>query len=104
MIIKEKVVNKNINRFENFVTIIIGKRRVNSTSKIIKITVIKKNCKEKGIRAEFLGSNPHSKGLFFSRSENVFLEIKFSIKIKIIKIIRIKFLVYNIILIIYTKF
>jgi len=38
-----------------------------STSKIIKITAIRKNCDEKGNRAEFFGSNPHSNGeLFFS--------------------------------------
>lgn len=37
-----------------------GKRRVISTSKIRKITAIKKNRKEKGNRAEPFGSNPHS--------------------------------------------
>lgn len=83
---------------------IIGRSRVNSTSKIIKITAIKKNCKENGMRAEFLGSNPHSKGLFFSRSENVFFEIKFKSKIKIIRIIQIRFLKRYTILIIYTRF
>lgn len=65
---------------------VIGRSKVSSTSKITKITVIKKNCKEKGNRAEFLGSNPHSNGLIFSRSLKVFLEIKFNkvvIKIKI---------------------
>lgn len=39
---------------------IIGSNRVISTSKIKKITAIRKNRKEKGNRAEFLGSNPHS--------------------------------------------
>ena len=38
----------------------IGKISVISTSKIRKITAIKKNRKEKGKRAELLGSNPHS--------------------------------------------
>ena len=38
----------------------IGSSRVISTSKIKKITAIKKNRKEKGSRAEPLGSNPHS--------------------------------------------
>lgn len=33
-----------------------------------KITASKKNRREKGSRAEFLGSNPHSNGLDFSRS------------------------------------
>ena len=46
----------------------IGRRSAISTSKIIKITAIKKNRDEKGIRAEFFGSNPHSNGDLFSRS------------------------------------
>jgi len=37
-------------------------------SKTKKITASKKNRREKGMRAEFLGSNPHSKGESFSRS------------------------------------
>ena len=49
-----------------------GKRRVISTSKIKKITAIKKNRNEKGRRALPLGSNPHSNGEFFSRSVMVF--------------------------------
>lgn len=32
-------------------------------------TANKKKRKEKGLRAEFLGSNPHSNGLIFSRCE-----------------------------------
>ena len=75
-----------------------GKSRVISTSKIKKITAIKKNRNENGSRAVPLGSNPHSKGEFFSRSDIVFLdnkeaiiitrfEIKKMIKIAIIKII-----------------
>jgi hypothetical protein len=47
---------------------IIGKIRVNSTSKIKNIIATIKNFKEKGSRDEFIGSNPHSKGEFFSRS------------------------------------
>jgi hypothetical protein len=39
-----------------------------STSKIMKITAIKKKRDEKGSRAEFFGSNPHSNGDLFSRS------------------------------------
>ncbi len=46
----------------------IGKIKAISTSKIKKIIVIKKNRIEKGIRDEFIGSNPHSKGDDFSRS------------------------------------
>ena len=39
-----------------------------SISNTKKITANKKNRREKGIRAVFLGSNPHSNGDFFSRS------------------------------------
>lgn len=46
----------------------IGRIKAISTSKIKKIIVIKKNRIEKGIREEFIGSNPHSKGDDFSRS------------------------------------
>ena len=82
----------------------MGISKVISTSKIKKITAIKKNCKEKGKRAVFLGSNPHSNGEAFSRSINLFLEIKL-IKITIRKIIiTIKVARYIKILIIYTKF
>lgn len=42
-----------------------------SISKTKKITASKKNRRENGKRAEFLGSNPHSNGLSFSRSEFV---------------------------------
>lgn len=46
-----------------------------STSKIKKITAIKKNRREKGRRPDPFGSNPHSKGDPFSRSEIVLNEI-----------------------------
>ena len=52
-----------------------GSKRVISTSKIRKITAIKKNRRENGNRADPLGSNPHSYGEFFSRSVIVFLEM-----------------------------
>jgi hypothetical protein len=45
-----------------------GIKRTISMSKIKKITASKKKRKEKGTRAELLGSNPHSKGEAFSRS------------------------------------
>ena len=38
-----------------------------SISKTKKITAKMKNCKEKGIRADERGSNPHSKGVIFSK-------------------------------------
>lgn len=82
----------------------IGISRVISTSKIKKITAIKKNCKEKGNRAEDLGSNPHSKGEFFSRSEWVFLEIKFASIITTLTINKIIIEMIKVIIIIYTNF
>lgn len=53
----------------------MGSNRAISTSKIMKITAIRKNRDEKGSRAEFLGSNPHSNGDLFSRSSFLFFEI-----------------------------
>lgn len=78
-----------------------GKIKAISISKIKKIIVIKKKCNENGIRADDLGSNPHSNGEFFSRSINDFLEriidiiiIIFEIIIIIIDIIIIKLIIY----------
>lgn len=53
-----------------------GKINEISTSKIRKITVIIKNRREKGMRAWLRGSNPHSKGEFFSRSFEYKLAVK----------------------------
>lgn len=50
-----------------------------SMSKTRKITANRKNRSEKGKRAEFFGSNPHSNGDFFSRSS---VEREFRIKIR----------------------
>lgn len=61
--------------FDVIIVIGIGNRSAISTSKIMKITAIKKNRDEKGSRAEFLGSNPHSNGDLFSRSSLIFFEI-----------------------------
>jgi hypothetical protein len=61
--------------FDVIMVIGIGNRSAISTSKIMKITAIKKNRDENGSRAEFLGSNPHSNGDLFSRSSFIFLEI-----------------------------
>lgn len=52
----------------------MGSSRAISTSKIKKITAIKKNRREKGKRDELLGSNPHSNGELFSRSMIDFFE------------------------------
>lgn len=46
----------------------IGVSRTISMSNTRKITASRKNRREKGTRAEVLGSNPHSKGDSFSRS------------------------------------
>lgn len=72
-----------------FIVTMRGRSRVISTSKIRKITAIKKNCREKGIRAEDLGSNPHSNGDLFSRSINVFFEIIVASIIMIILIVKV---------------
>lgn len=55
-------------KFEKGKIITIGSSSAISTSKIKKITAIKKNRSEKGSRDDLLGSNPHSKGDDFSRS------------------------------------
>lgn len=54
----------------------IGIIRVISTSKIKKITAIRKNCIENGAREKNCGLNPHSNGDSFSRSVKDFLPIK----------------------------
>lgn len=51
-----------------FIDKIIGNISAISTSKIKKIIAIKKNLIEKGKREELKGSNPHSKGVVFSRA------------------------------------
>ena len=57
--------------------IIIGTGNISaiSTYKIMKITTIRKDRDEKGSRAEFFGSNPHSKGDLFSRSSLIYIYI-----------------------------
>lgn len=60
---------------EVFIIIGIGRSKVISTSKIKKITAIRKNRSEKGIRAVSNGLNPHSNGEDFSRSLFVFIPI-----------------------------
>lgn len=84
-------------------TKIIGKISVISTSKIKKIIAIKKNRREKGNRAEFLGSNPHSNGEFFSRSIVVFFDRNVAIVITMIEIIKINKLIKKVYKIIYIK-
>lgn len=52
----------------------MGNSSAISTSKIMKITAIRKNRDENGSRAEFLGSKPHSNGDLFSRSSFIFFD------------------------------
>ena len=66
-----------------------GKRSVISTSKIKKITAIRKKRSENGNRAVPLGSKPHSNGEFFSRSEIVFFDRREAINITNVEINRI---------------
>lgn len=70
--IKVKFVIVQILKFEEFNVIIKGKIKAISTSKIKKIIAIKKNRIEKGVRDDFIGLNPHSKGALFSRFNLVF--------------------------------
>lgn len=58
---------------------------------------------ENGIREEFIGSNPHSNGDIFSRSQNDFLDSKVAKYITIIEINKIKKHIKKIVIIIYTK-
>jgi hypothetical protein len=60
--------------FDVVITMVIGSNKAISTSKIRKITAIKKNRKENGRRADLFGSNPHSNGELFSRSSIFFFD------------------------------
>lgn len=87
---KKNLVFIHKKKFTKLNNLIIGKIKAISTSKIKKIIVIKKKCKEKGIRADDLGSNPHSNGEHFSRSMNDFFERINDKNIIILEIIKIK--------------
>jgi len=80
-----------------------GSKRVISTSKIKKITAIKKNRNENGKRAVPLGSKPHSNGEFFSRSEIVFFDNKDAIDITKTEIIKIIAIEIDKIIIVFSK-
>lgn len=58
-----------------FIVMIMGKMIAISTSKIKNKIATRKNWIENGRRADFFGSNPHSKGDIFSRSNLLFFEI-----------------------------
>lgn len=89
---------------ENFNVITKGINNVISISKIKKIIAIKKNCIEKGNRGDEDGSNPHSKGEFFSRSKIVFFDNSVANNITINEIKKKIKLIKRMTLIIYTKF
>jgi hypothetical protein len=59
-----------------------GKIKINSISKIRKIRVSKKNCREKKNRLFILGSNPHSNGLSLAKSIRDFWLMVEKIKIR----------------------
>jgi len=77
-----------------------GNINTNSTSNTKKIIVIKKNRNVNGNRALNFGLNPHSNGLIFSLLNNFFVQKKFpknnnkNLKIKLIKIIILKYIIY----------
>jgi len=58
------------------IVIDIGSSSAISTSKIMKITAIRKNRNEKGISEEFFGPNPHSNGDLFSRFSLIYIYIQ----------------------------
>lgn len=58
---------------------ISGTIKIISTSKMIKIIAIKKNCIENGIRAGLKKLNPHSNGINLSRKFFLFFEITIEI-------------------------
>lgn len=103
MKIKNNLVIVQFIKFDVLITIIIGNKRAISTSKIKKIIAIKKNRNEKGNREEFIGSNPHSNGEHFSRSNKVFFDNKVANIITTIVIIKIINVIVDSINIIYTK-
>lgn len=70
--------------FDDNITTVIGSSSAISTSKIKKITAIRKNRNEKGSRADLFGSNPHSNGDLFSRSSMFFFDNK---DVKIITVV-----------------
>jgi len=65
-----------------------GSRIVISTSKIKKMIAIRKNRKEKGIRLEEKGSNPHSNGDAFSRLDSFFILKRVVSRIRVVVMIR----------------
>ena len=67
------------------------------------MTATRKNRNENGRRAVPFGSNPHSKGEFFSRSEVVFFDNKEAIIITKLEINRMIVIPENKIMIVFSK-
>lgn len=75
-------VNVHLKILDLKILVIRGTIKIISTSKMIKIIAIKKNCIENGIRAELKKLNPHSNGTIFSRIFILFFETVIEIIIK----------------------
>lgn len=90
--------------FDVSMVIGIGSSRAISTSKIMKITAIRKNRDENGNRAEFFGSNPHSNGDLFSRSSLIFFDTRVAKIIIVADRIRVTIAAVVTIIIIYLVF
>lgn len=97
-------VNNQASGSEDFWIIIAGIIRAISTSKIRKITAIKKNRREKGKRADLFGSNPHSNGDDFSRSKMVFLDKTIDNIIRMVDKIKINIIKVKVTIIIYFDY
>jgi hypothetical protein len=82
----------------------MGSRRAISTSKIMKMTAIRKNRDENGSRAEFFGSNPHSNGDLFSRSLFIFFDSSVAIIITAVVMVIVIVAITIIIIITYLVF
>ena len=103
MRIKKSPVKDQAQILDNWIIEARGKSKVISTSKIKKITAIKKNRREKGRRADPFGSNPHSKGEFFSRSVTDFFAKRDAKIITTDLIIRVKIIENSKIIIAFSK-
>jgi hypothetical protein len=90
--------------FDDVIVIGIGSSSAISTSKIMKITAIRKNRDENGSRAEFFGSKPHSNGDLFSRSLLTFFDTSDASIIKIVVIVIVIVAMVMIIIITYLVF
>lgn len=103
MTMKNIRVNNQFNGLEEDWVIMAGIIKAISTSKIKKITAIRKNRKEKGKRADLFGSKPHSNGDVFSRSNSVFFDKINDNNIKMVDKIKVNITIVRVIKIIYFE-